>query len=228
MNNKFRILSISSLIFGIWLIFEVLSTRVTAPGSNVINIGLIADRQLYLMLSIAYLFVSLFFVFIAFKEFLKNEPIKELSNSNLISQEKSKYFLEKIKNPLLITNYLLLLIIFISFYFPWKRIKISPQFLNIPYGPEVWIVVVISLLGLFIAIGHFREYNNKILNSIPSVAILLFILIYGLNVNVGVIKTSANLIETIFGEGFYISIVASVLLVGVNNYKIMKNKYFPS
>ncbi len=159
---------------------------------------------------------------------MKNEPIKEFSNSNLISQEKSKYFLEKIKNPFLITNFLLLLIIFISFYFPWKRIKISPQFLNIPYGPEVWIVVVISLSGLFIAIGHFCEYNNKILNSIPSVAILLFILIYGLNVNVGVIKTSANLIETIFGEGFYISIVASVLLVGVNNYKIMKNKYFPS
>jgi hypothetical protein len=62
----------------------------------------------------------------------------------------------------------------------------------------------------------------------PPVAILLFILIYGLNVNVGAIKTSSNLIETIFGEGFYISIVASLLLVGVNNYKIIKNKYFPN
>jgi hypothetical protein len=60
------------------------------------------------------------------------------------------------------------------------------------------------------------------------VLILFANIIYGLSVDLSVVKTNNNILYTNFAEGFYISMVASVLLVVLNNFVRIKLKYFKS
>lgn len=226
MKNIFRILSLVSLAASVRLIFSALSMSVTAPYSDVVNIGLIADRQLYLMLAMGGVALSVLFVYLAFKGFI-SERFLEVESSNKADSFSLElvfsHFKNKLNSPILIAKFSLLVLILISLMMPWTHVLTRPSLVSIYVRPEPWVVFFNLTVVLFMLLNIFSNNEKfKISDFILSYLILAINIIYGLNMDLNAVRTDKYTFVTDIVGGYYVVVVSALALVVAVYYENKK------